>query len=126
MMVFGALSGDDWVKIIGSIGSAAVAVVGAFAAYMVSANRKAVAATAAAVEANEKAVQVSADLASDLKTNHGKRPGEYLEMVGEVRVDIAVINSKLDRVVEILAQHTTQDAENFYALRQILSGKADK
>lgn len=40
----------------------------------------------------------------DLQTNHGKRPGEYLEMIQEVRKD--------------LANHTLQDAENFDRLSE--------
>lgn len=43
-----------------------------------------------------------------MKTNHGKRPGEYLEMVAELKAD--------------LAAHTIQDADNFSKLSAQLGG----
>lgn len=37
-----------------------------------------------ALRSNRKTRAATEDLHSDMRTNHGKRPGEYLEMIGEL------------------------------------------
>jgi hypothetical protein len=49
----------------------------------------------------------------NIQTNHGKRPGEYLEMVAE----------NLERINDIgeqLAAHTEQDGENFREIARMI------
>lgn len=57
-----------------------------------------------------------------LHTNHGLRPGEYLEMIGDV-VTLAKnaatkdeLKSLEDRMGQLLDDHTAQDYENFQLL----------
>lgn len=100
------MSGEDWAQIIAAVGGSIVLIVGAWNARAVS--------------------RRTTSLETAVATNHGKRPGEYLEMVGEMKFDLALMNGKLDRMVEILADHTTQDAENFKVLRHMIAGKVDK
>lgn len=57
---------------------------------------------------------------ADLKTNHGKRPGEYLEMVADVQVDVQALAHKVDKVIALIADHTVQDATNFSELRALV------
>lgn len=55
-------------------------------------------------------------LRADMHTNHGKTPGEHLEMIGQVALDVALLDRKLDA-------HTAQDAENFAALRDAIDAR---
>lgn len=53
------------------------------------------------------------NLQSDLQTNHGKRPGEYLEMIHDVR------ESQLD-LKKALIEHTEQDSQRFEELAALI------
>lgn len=53
-----------------------------------------------------------------LKTNHGKRPGEYLEMVGELSEQVAKIDRGLSAVACTVADHTLADEVNFQVIRE--------
>lgn len=53
-----------------------------------------------------------------LKTNHGKRPGEYLEMVGDLAEQVTRLDRKVDTVAGTLADHTVADAVNFEEQRK--------
>ena len=54
-----------------------------------------------------------ASIKASVKTNHGKRPGEYLEMIAELLEGQGEIKAQLDA-------HTTQDAERFDELTERL------
>jgi len=62
----------------------------------------------------------------DTATNHGKRPGEYLEMVAEIRDGQDAMTTEMSALARLIAEHTIQDAQNFAELRMLIAGKADK
>lgn len=65
-----------------------------------------------------------ADVAAMVTTNHGKRPGEYLEQIADLRTEVGLLAHQVDRsmslVFDKLVEHTAQDAENFAALREAI------
>jgi hypothetical protein len=52
-----------------------------------------------------------------LKTNHGKRPGEYLELVGELDEKVDRLERAVGVVAATVADHTVADESNFAQLR---------
>ena len=65
----------------------------------------------------------------DIQTNHGKRPGEYLEMsadIPEIAMRVSNIEAEQAKVAQELAAHTIQDATNFGLLTKLmLTAKQD-
>lgn len=62
-----------------------------------------------------------------IRTNHGKTPAEYLEMIGEVKDRLHGVESGVDGLVgaseamlTLLAEHTESDASNFNEIRRYL------
>lgn len=72
-------------------------------------------------------------LHEEIKTNHGKRAGEYLEelhkMTHEIQIAQAVLGEKmemrLDGISETLKSHIALDAKNLDAIVKILDPSAD-
>lgn len=67
-------------------------------------------------------------MAKDIKTNHGKKPFEYLEMVAEVHESVVEVKElvqiqavQMDVLTQQLAEHTVADAVNFAALQQSIA-----
>lgn len=61
----------------------------------------------------------SGETKTQVETNHGKRPGEYIELIADL-VDIAKGGATKEDVQALhgaLTEHTKADAENFEALR---------
>ena len=63
-------------------------------------------------------------LHDEVRTNHGKKAYEYLEMVGEIKADMTAMHGQLDSVgkmvgaqehsfTDLLARHTAEDQERF-------------
>jgi hypothetical protein len=68
---------------------------------------------------------------SDIKTNHGKKPFEYLEMISDVhkesldnRLEILETKRLMVEHAEALAEHTRHDERNFNELKNIISNNA--
>lgn len=66
------------------------------------------------------------DIKSDIQTNHGKKPYEYLEMIADVQNGL--VDNKLDIIetkhlvvkqAELMDQHLAQDAENFEEIKDM-------
>lgn len=70
-------------------------------------------------------------ISESIQTNHGKRPGEYLEMVADIKEDVAAIRmNQADMKVDLadvkddvsdlkgaFTEHQAQDADNFGELK---------
>jgi formylmethanofuran dehydrogenase subunit B len=64
---------------------------------------------------------------SDIQTNHGKKPFEYLEMIADVQKE--QIDNKLDMLenrrllvehAQMLVEHTEHDSKNFNELKELI------
>lgn len=64
-------------------------------------------------------------LEQKVETNHGKRPGEYLEMIDDVRRQVdglaVTVGEGVGELKAIMASHTAEDSERFDALNAQLS-----
>lgn len=65
---------------------------------------------------------------ADIQTNHGKKAFEYLEMIADVheqslnnRIEILETKKLMLDHAEALSEHTTHDAENFNALKGLIT-----
>ena len=65
-----------------------------------------------------------ADLHDEVRTNHGKKPSEYLEMIADVNTGVGILEGKLDSLTKavgaqgqefegLLAVHTREDEDRF-------------
>lgn len=61
-----------------------------------------------------------------LTTNHGKDAYEYLEMVAEVKDEMADLKLGQAELKEALLEHTAQDSQNFEDLKVLIATKQDK
>ena len=64
---------------------------------------------------------------SDIQTNHGKKPFEYLEMIADVQKE--QLDNKLDMLenrrllvehAQALVEHTEHDTKNFNELKELM------
>lgn len=71
-----------------------------------------------------KARRSTDNLRADIATNHGMRPGEYLEQihaeVADIRSLVVLSAQEQARVAAELAAHTIADTDNFGELRRLL------
>jgi hypothetical protein len=65
----------------------------------------------------------------DIATNHGRKPFEYLEMVADLKEDMAEarirtanIHTLLVDQRRMLEEHTAQDEKNFTELKDLIGG----
>lgn len=57
---------------------------------------------------------------TEVKTNHGKSAYQYLEMVADVKEMVESNRQDQAEIVQLIADHTAQDASNFDELRRQL------
>lgn len=102
------LTGVEWEGVIAALATGAVTVL-----------------TAVGIATRQSARHVKG-VRRDLETNHGKRPGEYLEMVADVKVGQDIVSAQLSNLTAHLVAHAELDAKNFKELRELLEVKAPK
>lgn len=65
-----------------------------------------------------------AEVSSAVATNHGLRPGEYLEQIADVRTELgihgAAMDARLDSILRVLGEHTLEDQMRFDELHRAL------
>lgn len=66
----------------------------------------------------------ASDAEAAIRTNHGLRPGEYLEMVADVKVMVADLSVSVSDLKHALVEHTAADAEHFGELHADLRAVA--
>lgn len=54
----------------------------------------------------------------EIRTNHGKRAGEYLEMIGPLATKVEDVAADTKAFVQLLAAHEAHDEDNFRRLRR--------
>lgn len=68
------------------------------------------------------AARRSGQTKAQVETNHGKRPGEYLELIADLvdSMKNAATSEDVKALHAVLADHTRADAENFEALQSAI------
>ena len=66
------------------------------------------------------------DIKSDIQTNHGKKPYEYLEMIADIhsglvdnKLDIIETKHLIAKQAELMDEHLAQDAVNFTEIKSM-------